>query len=46
MPIPPGYLPRPSLILCEYLKSFDYGERSATFIGRVPEELVRDLGLD
>jgi hypothetical protein len=38
--MPPGLLPRPSLILCDYLKSFDYRERSATFLARVPDELV------
>ena len=43
IPLPPGYLPRPGLILCDYLKSFDYRERSATFIRRVPEELVEQI---
>ena len=41
--MPEGYLPRPSLILCDYLKSFDYRERGATFVGRVPEELVQQI---
>src|SRR5688572_29968380 len=43
IPLPPGLLPRPSLILCDYLKSFDYRERSASFIARVPEELVEQI---
>lgn len=43
LPMPPGYLPAPSLILCDYLKSFDYRERSATFINRVPDELVEQI---
>lgn len=38
--MPPGLLPRPSLILCDYLKSFDYRERSATFLARVPDDLI------
>lgn len=43
LPMPSGHLPRPSLILCDYLKSFDYRERGATFVGRVPEELVEQI---
>jgi mRNA interferase MazF len=43
IPMPEGYLPRPSLILCDYVKSFDYRERSATFINRVPKELVDQI---
>ena len=43
LPMPAGYLPQPSLILCDYLKSFDYRERSATFINRVPDELVEQI---
>jgi mRNA interferase MazF len=41
--MPAGYLDRPSLILCDYLKSFDYRERSASFLQRVPEELVQQI---
>ena len=41
--MPEGYLNRPSLILCDYLKSFDYRERSATFLKRVPNELVEQI---
>ena len=41
--MPVGYLPRPSLILCDYLKSFDYRERSATFVKRVPDEMVEQI---
>lgn len=41
--MPPGYLPRPSLILCDYLKSFDYRERGAAFIARLPENLVQQI---
>jgi mRNA interferase MazF len=41
--MPSGYLSRPSLILCDYLKSFDYRERGASFIKRIPEELVEQI---
>jgi mRNA interferase MazF len=40
IPLPPGLLPRPGLILCDYVKSFDYRERSASFLTRVPEEVI------
>ena len=43
VPMPVGYLVSPSLILCDYLKSFDYRERSASFIGRMPLELVEQI---
>ena len=43
LPMPDGYLPRPSLILCDYLKSFDYRERSASFLHRLPEALIRQI---
>jgi mRNA interferase MazF len=43
IPMPPGYLPRPSLILCDYLKSFDYRERSATFLQRLPTSLIDQI---
>lgn len=42
-PMPPGYLPRPSLILCDYLKSFDYRERATTLLNRVPSGLVDQI---
>lgn len=38
--MPTGYLPQPSLILCDYAKSFDYRERGATFLARLPDELT------
>jgi mRNA interferase MazF len=41
--MPPGYLPAPSLILCDYVKSFDYRERSASFLHRVPDGLVEQI---
>ena len=41
--MPDGYLPRPSMILCDYLKSFDYRERSMSYVARVPEELVQQI---
>ena len=41
--MPAGYLPRPSLILCDYLKSFDYRERSASFIPRLPDDLIEQI---
>jgi mRNA-degrading endonuclease toxin of MazEF toxin-antitoxin module len=43
IPAPDGLLPRPSLILCDYLKSFDYRERSATFLTRAPRALVDQI---
>jgi mRNA interferase MazF len=39
-PLPPGLLPRASVILCDYVKSLDYRERNATFLARVPAELL------
>ena len=41
--IPESYLDRPSMILCDYVKSFDYRERSAALLDRVPEELVQQI---
>jgi hypothetical protein len=41
--MPPGFLPRPSLILCDYVKSFDYRERSATLLHRLPDELIDQI---
>ena len=43
IPLPHGYLPRPSLILCDYLKSFDYRERSAVLIKPVANEIVEQI---
>jgi mRNA-degrading endonuclease toxin of MazEF toxin-antitoxin module len=43
LPMPAGLLPRPSLILCDYVKSFDYRERSATFLAGVPNDLVDEI---
>jgi mRNA interferase MazF len=43
LPMPPGLLPRPSLILCDYVKSIDYRERAARFVARVPEGLVDQI---
>jgi mRNA interferase MazF len=43
LPMPTGYLPKQSLILCDYVKSYDYRERSATFIARVPQALVEEI---
>jgi mRNA interferase MazF len=43
IPMPPGLLAQPRLILCDYLKSYDYRERSAALIGRVTEELVEQI---
>lgn len=43
IPMPPGYLSKPSLILCDYLKSFDYRERGAAFFKRVPDDLVQQI---
>ena len=43
IPMPPGYLSSPSLVLCDYVKSFDFRERGATFIRPVPVELVEEI---
>lgn len=43
IPMPDGYLPKPSLILCDYVKNFDYRVRSATYLQRLPEELVQEI---
>jgi mRNA interferase MazF len=43
IPMPEGYLGHPSLILCDYIKSFDYHERSATFVKRLPDDLVEQI---
>jgi mRNA interferase MazF len=43
IPLPAGYLDRPSLILCDYVKSFDYRERAASRITAVPEDLVQQV---
>lgn len=43
LPMPPGFLPKPSLILCDYLKSFDYRERTASFLHSVPATLVDEI---
>jgi len=40
IPMPEGHLPRPSLILCDYVKSVDYRERSASFIKKLPTDLI------
>jgi hypothetical protein len=41
--MPPGYLPKPSMILCDYVKRLDFRERSATLIKKVPDELVQAI---
>ena len=41
--MPPGYLTKPSLVLCDYVKSVDYRERAASFVKRVPEALVDQI---
>ena len=43
VPLPAGLLPRPSLVLCDYVKSFDYRERAATLLHKVPESLVDQI---
>ena len=43
VPMPAGFLPRPSLILCDYVKSFDYRERAATHLHRLPESFVDQI---
>jgi mRNA interferase MazF len=43
IPMPAGYLPRPSLILCDYMKSFDYRERGAVFVAELPDDLIEQI---
>lgn len=43
LPMPDNFLPRPSFILCDYLKNLDFRERSMAFIGRVSDELVEQI---
>jgi mRNA interferase MazF len=43
IPLPTGYLSKPSMILCDYMKSVDYRERSAVLLAKVPEELVQTI---
>jgi mRNA interferase MazF len=43
LPMPDGYLPKPSLILCDYVRSFDYRERSAALLHQVPKSLVDQI---
>jgi mRNA interferase MazF len=43
VPLPSGLLPRPSLVLCDFVKSFDYRERSASFLGRVPATVLDEI---
>jgi mRNA interferase MazF len=43
IPMPDGILPKPSMILCDYLKSFDYRERSATFVARMPKPIIEQI---
>ena len=43
LPMPPGLLPRPSLVLFDYMKSVDYRERSATLLGRIPDSLTDQI---
>lgn len=41
--MPEGYLPKPSVILCDYVKNFDYRERGATFLTKLPDETVDEI---
>ncbi|HSU67033.1 MAG TPA: type II toxin-antitoxin system PemK/MazF family toxin [Tepidisphaeraceae bacterium] len=43
IPLPDGYLGRPSLVLCDYVKNIDYRERSASLIRKMPIELVNEI---
>lgn len=43
IPLPPGLLPKQSLVLCDYVKSLDYRERSATFLAKVPASTVDEV---
>ena len=43
LPMPSGLLPRPSLVLCDYVKSVDFRERSATFLARIPDSLTDQI---
>ncbi len=41
--VPAGLLPRPSVAVCDYIKSVDYWERSATLLGRVPQAFFDEV---
>jgi mRNA interferase MazF len=42
--MPAGYLTKPSMILCDYIKSFDWRERSISFLGkRLPDEVIDSI---
>jgi mRNA interferase MazF len=43
IPLPAGYLDRPSLILCDYVKSFDYRTRAASRITSVGQQVVEQI---
>lgn len=43
IPMPSGFLPHPSQVLCDYIKSFDYRERSASLLHRLPDNLVEEI---
>lgn len=40
--LPAGLLPKPSLVLCDYVKSFDYRERSAISLDKKIDRDVLD----
>jgi mRNA interferase MazF len=42
IPLPPGLMDRPSLILCDYIKSFDYRERSVSPLNRKVDRATMD----
>ena len=43
IPLPAGYHSQPSLILCDYVKSFDYRVRAASRIASITEAEVQQI---
>jgi mRNA interferase MazF len=43
LPTPPGLTAEPSLILCDYVRSVDYRERSIAFVKKVPPDLIDQI---
>lgn len=41
--VPPGFLPRPSKVLCDLIKSIDYRERSIVFLMKLPGSFVDEV---
>lgn len=40
---PAGLLKQPSMVLCDYLRSVDYRERSIEFVKKAPRDLIDEI---